>query len=146
MVTSVASESSYRAAMEKVKAQFAERLRQAMRQAGYEPRPSVLEREFNLRSYSTQVTLHGVRRWLRGETWPTDEKLLVLAEWLKVSPEQLKYGTELQNRIAEHRETWERLNYQERETLEAFINLAPSQRKIVREVVLAFAKASKAEG
>lgn len=129
--------------MKNVKEEFAERLSEAMRQAGYEPKPAVLEREFNLRSWGKPVTLHGVRRWLRGETWPTDEKLLVLAEWLKVPPQQLKFGQELQDRINEHRELWIDLSYQERDTLEAFMSLPPSQRKIIREVVLTFARAAR---
>lgn len=126
--------------MKNTKEEFAERLRQAMRDAGYEPKPAVLEREFNLRSWGKPVTLHGVRRWLRGETWPTEDKLLVLAEWLKVSPQQLRFGTDWQNRINEHREVWDRLSYQERETLEAFARLPISQRKLVREMILALDK------
>ncbi len=32
-----------------------------MRKAGHEPRPAVLEREFNQRYWGKAVTLHGVR-------------------------------------------------------------------------------------
>ena len=32
-----------------------------------------LEREFNTRYWGKPMTLHGVRRWLRGETLPTHE-------------------------------------------------------------------------
>lgn len=127
--------------MENAKTKFAERLRQAMQRAGYEPKPAVLEREFNLRNWGKPVTLHGVRRWLRGETWPTEDKLLILADWLKVSPQELRFGEEMQNRIGEHYKLWDALNYQERETLEAFIQLPAAQRKIIREVILTFAKA-----
>ena len=66
--------------MENAKTQFADRLREAMTAAGYEPKPAVLEREFNTRYWGPPMTLHGVRRWLRGETLPSQEKLLVLAE------------------------------------------------------------------
>lgn len=127
--------------MENAKTKFAERLRQAMQQAGYEPKPAVLEREFNLRNWGKPVTLHGVRRWLRGETWPTEDKLLILADWLKISPQELRFGDEVQSRIGEHHKLWDELNYQERETLEAFIQLPAAQRKIIREVILTFAKA-----
>ena len=68
--------------MEKLHLAFAQRLREAMIRAGYEPRPAVLEREFNQRYWGRPMTLHGVRRWLQGETLPTQNKLLTLAEWL----------------------------------------------------------------
>lgn len=48
---------------------------------GYEPRASVLERQFNLRYQGEPVTYHGVRRWLQGETLPTADKLQLLAGW-----------------------------------------------------------------
>ena len=73
--------------MQNAKELFANRLRDAMQAAGYEPKPAVLEREFNTRYWGKPMTLHGVRRWLRGETLPTHEKLLVLAEWLGVPPQ-----------------------------------------------------------
>ena len=63
------------------KAEFAQRLRDAMTRAGYELRPMVLEREFNTRYWGRSVTLQGVRRWLRGEAIPSQEKLQVLADY-----------------------------------------------------------------
>lgn len=131
--------------MEDAKTQFAARLREAMQQAGYAPKPAILEREFNLRNPGRPVTLHGVRRWLRGETLPTQEKLVVLAEWLKVPPEALRFGTQVRHRIRESEQLWEALSYRERETLEVFAGLPPSQRAIAREVIMALAKAGKWE-
>ena len=57
--------------MDDAKTQFAERLREAMTAAGYEPKAAVLEREFNTRYWGKPMTLHGVRRWLQGETLPS---------------------------------------------------------------------------
>lgn len=145
MVTSHGGETSYCAGMEDAKTQFAQRLREAMQQAGYAPKPAVLEREFNLRNPGRPVTLHGVRRWLRGETMPTQEKLVVLAEWLKVPPAALRFGAPVQHRVHESDHLWEALSYRERETLEAFAGLPPSQRAIAREVIMALAKAGKWE-
>lgn len=131
--------------MNEAKIKFAERLQDAMRRAGYEPRPAVLEREFNLRSWGRTVTLHGVRRWLRGETYPSEDKVLVLAEWLKVPPQYLRFGTDVDNRINEYEQRWQDLNYLERETIDAFLCLPASQRKIVREVIFAFSKVARQE-
>ena len=74
------------------KADFGERLRAAMVSAGYPLRPVVLEREFNTRYWGRSVTLQAARRWLRGEAIPTQDKVQVLAEWLKLEPEVLRFG------------------------------------------------------
>lgn len=132
--------------MENVKAQFADRLRDAMRAAGYEPRPVVLEREFNTRYWGKPMTLHGVRRWLRGETLPTQEKLLVLAEWLGVPPQQLRFGSEVAQRVQQRRARWDSgVGYQDRDIFEAFLKLPVPQRRLIREVILTFAKVHSAD-
>jgi transcriptional regulator with XRE-family HTH domain len=128
--------------MKNVNDAFAQRLREAMEKAGLEPKPAVLEREFNSRYWGRGVTLHGVRRWLQGEALPTQDKLEVLAEWLQISPQKLRFGSELDNKIEKRQTRWEdAINHHERETFEAFLSLPAQQRKIVREVILAFAAA-----
>ena len=127
--------------MENAKNMFANRLRDAMKAAGYEPKPAVLEREFNTRYWGKPMTLHGVRRWLRGETLPTHEKLLVLAEWLGVPPQQLNFGDEIQRKVEQRRSRWDSgIGYQDRDIFEAFLKLSIPQRKLIREVILTFAK------
>ena len=127
--------------MQNAKKLFADRLRDAMAAAGYESKPAVLEREFNTRYWGKPMTLHGVRRWLRGETFPTHEKILVLAEWLSVSPQQLGFGDEIQRKVEQRRARWDSgIGYQDRDIFEAFLKLPAPQRKLVREVILTFAK------
>jgi hypothetical protein len=128
--------------MENSNNKFAQRLRAAMIAAGYEAKPAVLEREFNLRYWGKPMTLHGVRRWLLGESLPKQEKVLVLAEWLQILPQELRYGVEVEKRIQQKRARWdEGIGYQEREVFEAYLNLPIAQRKVVREVIQTFAKA-----
>jgi len=132
--------------MENSNQKFAKRLREAMQAAGYEARPSVLEREFNLRYWGKPMTLHGVRRWLLGESLPKQEKLLLLAEWLNIPPQELRFGLEVEKRVQQQRARWdEGIGYQEREIFEAFLRLPVPQRKVVREVILAFAQAFPAD-
>ncbi|MDH0893516.1 MULTISPECIES: transcriptional regulator [unclassified Pseudomonas] len=128
------------------KAEFAERLRNAMTAAGYPARPAVLEREFNSRYRGRSVTFQAVSRWLRGQSIPSQEKLLVLAEWLRIEPQALRYGDKAVRHIREQRARWEDAGlYQERATFEAYLSLPPAQRKIVREVIMAFAQAVRSE-
>ena len=123
------------------KVEFSERLRDAMTQAGYQLRPVVLEREFNTRYWGRSVTLQAVRRWLRGEAIPSQDKLQVLADWLKIEPEVLRFGEAVRHSVQQHRQRWgEGVGYIERETFDAFLKLPAPQRKLIREVILTFAK------
>ena len=113
-----------------------------MRAAGYEPRPTVLENNFNSRYWGESVTFQAVARWLRGEAIPSQEKLQVLADWLRIEPHVLRYGGQATNAIRAGQKCWgDGISYQEREMVEAFLALPPPQRKIIREVVHAFTKA-----
>ncbi len=132
--------------MEKASQKFAKRLRAAMRAAGYDPKPAVLEREFNLHYLGKPMTLHGVRRWLLGESLPRQDKLEALALWLRVPPHELRYGAEIEKKVKQERARWdEGIGFQERETFEAFLKLPAPQQKVVREVIQAFVKAGEAK-
>ncbi|MCL1961773.1 MAG: hypothetical protein FWG56_08400 [Desulfovibrionaceae bacterium] len=123
------------------KAEFAERLRGAMTRAGYALRPVVLEREFNTRYWGRSVTLQAARRWLRGEAIPAQDKVQVLAEWLKIEPEVLRFGEAVRKSVRAYRQRWgEGVGSLEREAFDAFLQLPAPQRKIVREVILTFAQ------
>ena len=72
---------------------FSERLQQALGSAGYSPRsPMQLAREFNQRFQDQSVTVHAARKWLHGESIPTQNKLRSLAGWLDVPAEWLRFG------------------------------------------------------
>lgn len=121
---------------------FAQRLIAAMQAQGYKPEPAVLEREFNLRYYGKSMTLAGVRKWLIGTSIPSTDKIIALAKWLKIPPEELTFGTDIKLQIQEKNQRWQQeIGYSEREVFEAFIALPTPQKKIVREVIMAFAKA-----
>lgn len=116
---------------------FAQRLRTAMEQAGHTPRAAVLEREFNTRYWGRSITLQAVRRWLRGEAIPSQDKLQVLAEWLKVEPHELRFGSRVPRSVQAYQARWgEQLNATDRETLDAFLQLPVEQRRLVRELVM----------
>ena len=124
------------------KLEFSERLRNAMQAAGLEARPGVLLNLFNTHYWGRSVTFQAVSRWLRGESIPEHDKLITLAEVLKIEPEVLRFGEGVRHSVQQHRQRWdEGVGYLERETFDAFLQLPGPQRKIVREVILAFAKA-----
>lgn len=123
------------------KLEFAQRLREAMAAAGLQPRPGVLLNLFNAHYWGRSVSFQAVSRWLRGEAIPAQDKLLVLAEILRVEPEVLRFGHAVRHRVQESRKRWdEGVSYQEREVFDAFLGLPAPQRKLVREVILALAQ------
>ena len=123
------------------KLEFAQRLRQAMVAAGLDPRPGVLLNLFNTHYWGRSVTFQAVSRWLRGEAIPAQDKLVVLANVLKIEPEVLRYGEAVRHSVQQHRQRWEQdIGYLEREAFDAFLQLPPPQRKLIREVILTFAR------
>ena len=124
------------------KTAFAERLKAAMTAAGYAPRPAVLEREFNDRHWGRPMTLHGVRRWLLGETLPTHDKLVTLAKWLGMQPHVLLFGEDAVRRGGARRAQVPELFIppDEREVVEAYLRLPAAPRRTVREVILSLDK------
>jgi transcriptional regulator with XRE-family HTH domain len=124
------------------KLEFAKRLRDAMTNAGLEARPGVLLVLFNTNYWGRSVSFQAVSRWLRGEAIPEQDKLLVLAGVLNVEPEVLRFGDAVRQSIKQREKRWtEGVSYLERETFDAFLKLPPAQRKLIREVILTFAKA-----
>ena len=72
---------------------FSERLQQALKNAHYSPdSPTRLAREFNIRFEGRPITVHAARKWLVGEAIPTQEKLRMLAQWLGVPADWLRFG------------------------------------------------------
>ena len=85
--------------------------------------------------------MQAARRWLRGEAIPAQDKMQVLAEWLKIEPEVLRFGEAVRLSVQEQRKRWDDgVGYLEREAFDAFLQLPAPQRKVVREVILTFAK------
>lgn len=119
--------------------EFSKRLATAMLEAGFEPKASVLEREFSLRYWGKAVTLQGVRRWLRGEAVPSEDKLETLAEWLKVDKRYLQFG-EIQVKQREDQYIrWDaRMSEEERQLIEMFMILPQDKRKIIGTIIRAF--------
>lgn len=74
---------------------FRLRLHQALLSSHYSTeRPTELARDFNSRFGGKPVTVHAARKWLVGESIPTQDKMRALAEWLGVSAEWLRFGVE----------------------------------------------------
>lgn len=71
---------------------FGKRLCHALQLRGKPISPVYVEREFNLRYRGNPVTPHAARKWLQGMAVPTQDKIHVLARWLDVDEEWLRWG------------------------------------------------------
>ncbi|NHZ66458.1 hypothetical protein F1735_29905 [Massilia sp. CCM 8694] len=54
---------------------------------------TALARQFNHNFPHLHITSHAARKWLVGESIPTQEKIIALAQWLEVDPWWLRYGS-----------------------------------------------------
>jgi hypothetical protein len=103
---------------------FSQRLAHAMRQAGYEPRPTVLFHLFNTHYRGRSVSVQTTSRWLGAQAIPAQDKLQVLADLLGVEPHALRFGSTPRSR-------------RERQTIDAYLQLPPKKRELVGELVKA---------
>lgn len=124
------------------KKQFSKRLRAAMVAAGHEPRPSVLEKHFNARYWGRSVTYQAVRRWLLGLSIPEQEKLQVLADWLHVEPQMLRYGTigvarKTAKNTGVHAPHWDSIPAADQALIQAYLSLPEATRQHLRSFIAA---------
>ena len=68
---------------------FARQFTAALQKIGIEPSPRVVANEFNLYLKSNIAKSHTVRKWLLGQSKPSSEMLIPLANWLNVDPKHL---------------------------------------------------------
>ncbi|WP_068636262.1 hypothetical protein [Thauera butanivorans] len=110
---------------------FSTRLREALvRVAPDAARPTALAREFNRRYAGEPVTLHAARKWLGGDAIPAQDKLRVLADWLGVSAEWLRFGAG--NAAFSAREPGAAFDYQLMRDIAA---LSDAHQQVVRDLV-----------
>ena len=120
-------------AMSDERFEFSRRLAQAMRMAGYEPRPAVLFRLFNTRYPGRSVSFQSASRWLGGRSIPEQDKLQVLAELFGVEPHHLRFGGG--HRIAEPKQALQAVGARERRVIDAFLALPQRKRELVGALV-----------
>ena len=108
--------------------------------------PTLVANEFNLRYWGRSITSHTARNWLLGKAIPTQDKLRVLADWLQVTPDGLRFGSSRSiSRASEFDVSIERLDMADQEMVHRYLSLTVADRKTVREVVTALSIAAIAK-
>ena len=116
---------------------FAERLRTALVDAGVGISPTTVAHEFNLRYWGKSITVHAARNWLMGKSLPSQDKLVVLARWLQISPHELRFGATAVSEVQSASQLERQLNLRDREMLTRYLALPPQDKNTVCEVVAA---------
>ena len=117
--------------------EFAARLEQAMAAKSIKHSPTVLGNLFNSVFDGRAVTPHTARNWMLGKSMPTQEKLVVLAELLDISAEQLRYERHSEKTLmitnADGTET--ELTACQQQLVRKYIKLSANQQKLVNDLV-----------
>jgi hypothetical protein len=122
---------------------FAERLRRSLDGCGVRQSPTLVANEFNLRYWGRSITPHTARNWLLGKSIPTQDKLRVLADWLQVSPDELRFGRAFGlAKGAASLADLNTLNMTDREMLSRYLALSVDARNTVKDVVTALSLAA----
>jgi len=106
--------------------------------------PTDFAREFNRRYTGKPISTHAARKWLMGESIPMQDKLRLLAAWLGVSAEWLRFG-ENGDTASTYTAQSDRAHYNSPDIeLIGYINLLSTEHKqVVREVVLTLLRLEK---
>jgi len=117
---------------------FSGRLIAALRDNAQSTQSSQFCREFNLRADGAAVTVHGARKWLHGESIPTQEKILILARWLNVNPAWLRFGDAENSQYIIHADDVPGLDSQQLMLIHDIMSLPPAAQLIMRDLVDSF--------
>ena len=73
---------------------FSKRLKEALQNAKHPISPTYLSKEFNHRYDGKSISVQSANNWLLGKAIPNQDKLAILAIWLNVSNQYLRFGEE----------------------------------------------------
>ena len=129
-------------AMKKEQAAFAERLNAALATAAIDASPAELVKLL-ARHGGAPVTPQAVSGWLNGRHLPKQDNMRALARIVGLQPHELQYGGKAAQGVREPRAAWpDHLGGPDRLAFESFLTLPVAHRRLLRDLIAAFAEAS----
>lgn len=112
--------------------EFSERLINSLIKSNIPVRVVVIHKLFEKNNNKISLSTHAIRKWLMGESIPTQEKLRVLADILSVDPNWLRYGDFLDDN---GKNKFSELNSNQKKLVNEFDNLSTNQKKYIIEII-----------
>ena len=119
------------------KVHLSERLITALKQENHPISPTYLAKEFNLRYSGTPVSIQSANNWLQAKAIPSQDKLTILALWLKVTNQWLRFGDQNSNESASPTFV---LDKQDQNYFEKFLSLNEQHKRIVKMLIEEFSQ------
>jgi hypothetical protein len=115
---------------------FSKRLIKAVEENGIKASATVVARNFNIYANNGKsLTPHAARNWLLGNSMPRQEHLRVLSNWLKVSPDHLRFGKSQANTLLFQSDGVEHeVSFEDQQFLAKYFSLSDAQKSVVRSV------------
>jgi hypothetical protein len=110
-------------------AQFAQRLAAALAARGMPASATALQQAFNVQNPGLAISVHAARKWITGESIPTQARLRNLADVLQVPATWLRFGDEADSSGPKE------LSAQEHVLIQQFRKLSDAQRTHVLALV-----------
>lgn len=125
----------------KEREQFSKRLKGELKRVGEaSDSPAALARAFNRRYPGNPVSDYAARKWLLGEAIPSQDKLRILAKWLGVTNDWLRFGegTKTTSEVV-----CDESPVPDYELMRAIATLSEDHQTVVRELVAALRRVEK---
>lgn len=116
------------------KKQFSLRLKKALTDSNYPISPTFLSNEFNMRYSGQPVSVQSANNWILGKAIPNQDKLSLLAMWLNVSNQWLRFGDLDSKQITKSNH----LNGDDLNLLKQFKQLNSQQKQIIESLLQEF--------
>lgn len=119
------------------KAAFSERLKQKLSDHGWPTTsPTWLAREFNIRYSGNSVSVQTANNWLTGTAIPNQDKLQILAAWLGVSSQWLRFGEQsFTTQVDSPKSIYQNIQLNLSDLPEKIAKLNPRQKQIIYDIV-----------
>lgn len=113
---------------------FSKRLKQQLAKKGWVTNsPTWLAKEFNIRYSGQSVSIQTASNWLAGTAIPSQDKLQILAAWLDISSQWLRFGE--QNAEPDQASTHKNVQFYMDDLPIKIAKLTPKQKQLVYQIV-----------
>jgi transcriptional regulator with XRE-family HTH domain len=122
---------------------FSKRLAEALKKHGLPGSPTELARRFNTRFPGSKVTPQAARKWLAGESIPSQDRIQALASWLGVGAAWLRFGEEAGASAARQPAKTYGPSLSDQELIKRYRRLSIDSQQALAEIITALAEKSR---